>query len=683
MSAAFDMSEFLGIFLEEATELLASMDADVVALEKTPEGLEVVRRIFRAAHTLKASAASQGFATISEVSHALESMLAGAREGTLGVTPEAADLMLEAVDTLKHLKDLAAEGRPQEFDAAALIGRLHGFAAETRGESAAAPAAERVHEEEGGDGDRAAVQDHDRGPFRIQVYLADDCAMRVIRARLVLDTCTQLGSIYYSDPTYDQIDALSVDPKRVLVVLDTMEEAHAVRAALKGVSEVKRVALRRARAADAEALAGGASSAEAAAGQTAQRAGAGTAPATVRTQSLRVSVEHIDALLKLVGELVIDRNRLMRLSSDLGDSGAESADLTQQALRETVAHVSRVTEDMQTRVMATRMLPLDQVFARFPRLVRDVARQEGKQVELALEGGDKEIDRSVIELVVDPLTHMLRNAVSHGLERPDEREAAGKPRTGTVRLSARHEEGAILIEVADDGHGVDVGAVKRKAVNMGLISQSRADEMTENEAITLIFTSGLSTRQQVGAVSGRGVGMDVVSAQVEKLGGTIETVSVLGKGTTFTLRLPLTLAIIRALLVETEGELYALPLPSVIRAVHVQPEQIHVLDGRPAVQLHGSVLPLWDLAEVMGCEAGRRPRDGHLRVVVVGTAERRLGLIVDRLHGDEELVIKPLGGALGQTRRLAGAALLGNGRIALIADVQGIMQDAYGAAAAA
>jgi len=680
MSAAFDMSEFLGLFLEEATELLASMDADVVALEKAPDDLEIVRRIFRAAHTLKASAASQGFTTLSEVSHALENMLSGAREGTLRVTAEAADLMLEAVDSLKHLKDLAAEGRPQDFDAAPLIGRLHAFAAETRGEAVEAPAAGPEHEDDSGESDGAAVHDHDRGPFRLQVYLADDCAMRVIRARLVLDTCTQLGSIFHSDPTYDQVDALSVDPKRVLVVLDTNEEAQVVRAALKGVSEVKRVVLQHARAADAEALADGVSSAAAAADQAGRRAGATPEAATVRTQSLRVSVEHIDALLKLVGELVIDRNRLVRLSSDLGDNSAEAA---QQALRETIAHVSRVTEDMQARVMATRMLPIDQVFARFPRLVRDVARQEGKDVELVMEGGDTEIDRSVVELIVDPLTHMLRNSVSHGVESPTEREAAGKPRTGTVRLSARHEEGAILVKVTDDGKGIDLAAVKRKAIAMGLISQARADEMNDIEATGLIFTSGLSTRQQVGAVAGRGVGMDVVSSQVEKLGGTIETVSAPGKGATFTLRLPLTLAIIRALLVETCGELYALPLPSVIRAVHVQPKDIHLLDGRPAVQLAGSVLPLWDLREVMGCGRERRAKEEHLRVVVVGAAERRLGLIVDRLHGDEELVIKPLGGALEHARRLAGAALLGNGRIALIADVQGIMQDAYGAAVAA
>jgi two-component system chemotaxis sensor kinase CheA len=348
-------------------------------------------------------------------------------------------------------------------------------------------------------------------------------------------------------------------------------------------------------------------------------------------------------------------------------------------LQQTAMHIGRITDELQEQVMKSRMLPVESVFNRLPRVVRDVAAKQGKQVDFIVEGKDTELDRSVIEEIGDPLLHLIRNGVDHGLETPAERTAAGKPPVGTLRLSAKHADSYIVIELADDGHGIDAEAVKRKAVERGLIQPEQAERMTDEEAHQLIFEAGLSTAKQLSDVSGRGVGMDVVRANVEKINGSVEVTSKRGVGTTFTIRLPLTLAIVQALLVRVAGVIYALPIHSVTETLRVEQDQIHYVNHREAMQLRGTVLPLVSLRQVFGVEGADTPdihASARLVVAVNAAGGRQVGLIVDGLVGEQEIVIKPLGQLVGDVAGVSGAAILGDGSVALIVDVNALINQA-------
>lgn len=399
-------------------------------------------------------------------------------------------------------------------------------------------------------------------------------------------------------------------------------------------------------------------------------------------QTVRTSVERLDSLMNLVGELITGRNRLYQLHRifEKNFHGDERVD----ELGEAALNLGRLTDQLQEEVMRIRMLPVASVFNKFPRLVRDLARQTGKEVELVMRGEDTELDRSVIESISDPLIHMLRNAIDHGLESPEERRAAGKPERGIVLLTARHEEGRILLTVEDDGKGIDLERVKASAVRKGLLSEIEAAALTQAQTVDLIFAPGLSTAKAVSGLSGRGVGMDIVRSNIERLNGTITVETTLGEGTKFQVALPLTLAIIPALLVQAGGQgtrskaglpVFAIPLASVMEALHLSADEIHTINGRPVTLLRGSVLPLLRLDEALGLPA---PVDtvtrGREYVVAVRWGQTTMGLRVDRLVGEQEVVIKSLGTLVGETVGVAGAAILGDGQIALIADVPGLFK---------
>jgi two-component system chemotaxis sensor kinase CheA len=398
------------------------------------------------------------------------------------------------------------------------------------------------------------------------------------------------------------------------------------------------------------------------------------APRTSST-TIRIDVARLDALLNLVGELVIDRTRLTQLGNTLVDQFGDHRTLSD--LQQTALHIGRITDELQEQVMKSRMLPVESVFNRLPRVVRDVAAKQGKQVDFIVEGKETELDRSVIEEIGDPLLHLIRNAVDHGVETPEERLAAGKPAAGRLRLEARHADSFILISLEDDGRGVDIEAVKRKAVERGVVTQESADRMSEQEAVQLIFAPGLSTAQQLSDVSGRGVGMDVVRANVEKINGAVDVQTRKGQGTTFTIRLPLTLAIVQALLVRVAGGIYALPIHSVTETLRVEADQIHRVNHREAIQLRDTVLPLVSVRHIFGDstqEASDARADGTRLVVAVNaTHSRQVGLIVDGLVGEQEIVIKPLGHLVGDIAGVSGAAILGDGSVALIVDVAALI----------
>lgn len=386
--------------------------------------------------------------------------------------------------------------------------------------------------------------------------------------------------------------------------------------------------------------------------------------------TVRVDVERLDTLMSLVGELVIDRTRIERLGQGLSrkyrDSGAEE-------LEATLAHVARITGDLQDQIMKARMLPIETVFDRLPRIVRDLARRLGKEVDLQLQGGETELDRSVIEVISDPLLHILRNSIDHGLETTEQRIEAGKPEKGTVRVSARHKDNHIIVEVTDDGRGIDSGHILAKAVEKGLVSAEEAKTLTEREALQFIFASGFSTAEQVSEISGRGVGMDIVRSNVQQVGGFIDIDSKVGEGTRFTLGLPLTLAIIRGLVIKVAGGSYVLPLGSIIETLRIDRNEIESVHSMSVIQIRGETTPLIDLRSAFWPGPGGEPEGKTANVVVVGYANQRVGLIVDKLVGEQEVVIKSLSRYCGEAQGVSGATVLGDGNVALIVDVNGLV----------
>lgn len=396
--------------------------------------------------------------------------------------------------------------------------------------------------------------------------------------------------------------------------------------------------------------------------------------AKVLDKTVRTSVERLDNLMNLIGELITDRNRMYQLRREMEALYRGSPQV--EALSDTIVHVGRITDMLQSEVMSIRMLPISNVFNKFPRLVRDLARKANKQVDLVIRGEDTELDRSVIEVISDPLIHLIRNAVDHGIETPKERIAAGKPERGVILLTARHEQGRIYITVEDDGRGIDLQRVKSKAVEKGQLTQAEADAMSDDEAIELIFVSGLSTARTVSDVSGRGVGMDIVRANIEQLNGNIQVETWPGKGTQFTIILPLTLAIVPTLLVRVCGSTYAIPLVTVNETLRIKSKDIQTVNGRPVINLREHVLPVCTLGEVFALRQDKdgKPQEEYEYVVVVRSGKTQLGLIVDDLIGEEEVVVKSLSSVIGEVIGISNAAILGDGQVALIIDVQGLIK---------
>jgi two-component system chemotaxis sensor kinase CheA len=629
------------LFLAECDELLQRVEESLVDLEQAPDDQALLNEIFRAAHTIKGSSATIGHARMAALTHAMETRLDDVRKRTAAVTPELIEALLMALDVLKVLRDEVETRVAADVDV-----------------EAAAAAVER----------RAALRTAAKTPeqahthrFKIVLEEGPWAAVRALQALLALG---ELGQVLESEPSQAEIEAEDACIGRALVaVVRTAAPVSELLEALNHVPELGTITC--------ESVAARPEPSHSAASEALTTKS--VAPARSSSTTIRIDVARLDALLNLVGELVIDRTRLVQLGSSLidqfGDHGV-LADLQQTAL-----HIGRITDELQEQVMKSRMLPVESVFNRLPRVVRDVAARQGKQIEFIIEGKETEVDRSVIEEIGDPLLHLIRNAVDHGIEQPEARVAAGKPAVGRLRLSASHTDSVIVIALEDDGGGIDIEAVKRKAVDRGVVSQDHADRMSDTEAVQLIFSPGLSTAAQLSDVSGRGVGMDVVRANVEKVNGSVEVETRRGAGTKFTIRLPLTLAIVQALLVRVAGGIYALPINSVIETLRIEHDQIHRVNHREAVLLRDSILPLVSLRRVFGTDDAEPPECSRL-IVAVQTAQRQVGLVVDGLVGEQEIVIKPLGHLVGEVAGLSGAAILGDGSVALIVDVAALIAQA-------
>lgn len=672
--ADLDMSQYLDLFLQEADEQLEVLEQETLKLEKEPTQ-ERLQKIFRAAHTLKGSGRAMGFVTFAEVTHEMENLLDLLRSGQLAVTTEIADALLACLDTLSAIKAQIAEGKGDSYEASDLLEQLRCLsqgpaindAPQPRDSTSDLPSdlVQRLSEKSA------------QGPIlHAVIRLVPDCVMKFVRAFMAINAVNEAGTLVATHPDAEALEEEKFDDTFQLFFRSEVPAAEweAQFRRISEVAEARVSAWTRPSTSPASPVAASkAEPAEAPAPRSAGRPGQAAGGRKADTgQTVRVDVARLDELMNLVGELVIDRTRVAQIGAVLASKYDNEENV--EALAETVGHIARITSDLQDQIMKARMLPIETVFNRFPRMVRDLANKVGKEIRLELQGGDTELDRSVIEAIGDPLLHILRNSVDHGIEPPEERLRAGKPQTGRIVVSARHQENHIVIDIEDDGRGINVARVKQKAIESGLVSVEAAERLTDKDALQFIFASGLSTAEQVSEVSGRGVGMDIVRSNIQKLGGIIDVESTPGRGTRFSLRLPLTLAIIRGLLVSVGGVVYVIPLGSVVETLLIQRKDVQTVHAREVILIRGVTTPLVRMGEVLGITRGwERKQEEEFYVVIVGVAEQRIGLVVDRLIGEQEVVIKSLSGFVGDVPGVSGATILGDGNVALIADVNGII----------
>lgn len=701
MSTELDMTQYLDLFLQEAEEQLEILEKETLLLEKDPTD-DRMSAIFRAAHTLKGSGRAMGFINFADLTHEMENVLDLLRSKKLQVNTQIADALLRCLDTLRDATASIAGGNGDQVEAKELIQELiacqsqKGATTDTPASPSAAPVAVSFSPDVV-EALNAAAQE--QALWVANVVLTQDCVMKYVRVFMVINALQGGGEFLASSPNREDLEEEKFDFEFALVFSHsgTQEE---IAKTIKSVGEIESVTLTPwspsvasqenesgaaiPAATPIEGLPASADSGaepvkevatEAAKQETAVSAATPATKAVGKKadtgQTIRVDVARLDELMNLVGELVIDRTRLSQIGATL--AAKYELDENVEGLAETVGHISRITADLQDQIMKARMLPIETVLNRFPRMVRDLAQKIGKEINLQLEGGETELDRSVIEVIGDPLLHILRNSIDHGIEAPNDREAAGKSREGNVTVRARHQENHIVIEIEDDGRGIDVERVKAKAVSNGLITAEAAERMSEKDALQLIFASGLSTAAQVSEISGRGVGMDIVRSNLVKLGGIIDLETKIGEGTKFSLRLPLTLAIIRGLLVRVAQVIYVVPLGSVIETLLIGSEEMQSVNGKEVVVIRGVTTPIVRLRSVFGNNLSTEEETAEHYVVVVGVAENRVGLVVDKLVGEQEVVIKSISRFCGELRGISGATILGNGNVALIVDVNGVL----------
>jgi two-component system, chemotaxis family, sensor kinase CheA len=662
----FDLpSDDQALFLAEVDELLQRVEESLVDLERAPDDQALLNEIFRAAHTIKGSSATIGHTRMAALTHAMETRLDDVRKGAASVTPQLIEALLKALDVLKVLRDEVETRVAADVDVEAAAAAVERRAA-LRAPATRSRSAKRSR--------KAATPDTSEATHRFRVVL-EDGPWAAVRALQVLLALSEHGRVVSSDPSQAEIereDARIADRLVVLVHSDKPEQVMVD--ALNAVPELGSIVADTLSAAEEETPPTGATAAaQASVEASAPSQPRAAAPSRNTSTTIRIDVARLDALLNLVGELVIDRTRLVQLGGALVDQFGDDRVLGD--LQQTALHIGRITDELQEQVMKSRMLPVESVFNRLPRVVRDVTARQGKQIDFIVEGKETELDRSVIEEIGDPLLRLIRNAVDHGIETPAQRVAAGKPARGRLKLAAYHADSFIVISLEDDGNGVDVEAVKRKAVERGVVTQEQVDRMSDQEAVQLIFAPGLSTAKTLSDVSGRGVGMDVVRANVEKINGSVEVETRRGKGTIFTIRLPLTLAIVQALLVRVAGGIYAIPIHAVTETLRIEREQIHRVNHREAIMLRDQVLPLVSVRQIFAM-GDSKTSDGSRLVVAVHTSNRPVGLIVDGLVGEQEIVIKPLGQLVGDVAGVSGAAILGDGSVALIVDVAALIAQA-------
>jgi two-component system chemotaxis sensor kinase CheA len=663
-----DTSEYRDLFLAEAQEYLQGLNSALLELEHNPSDRETVQEMFRAAHSLKGMSATMGYQLLANLTHQMENVLDLLRQGTLQADRNVANLLFESLDLLETLLERLDEPDSCIEQVDRLVTKLGGACdgnLETEEEPIPNQQAFTLNLDEfEKELIRAGCAGGDRARH-LEVELDASCLLKSVRAYMVFKALEKYGHVIKAMPSVQELEEEQFD-STFHVVLLTKASDETVKAELLQIAEVAGIKLQDVQEdVSVPSDAGIVQQAQVVttAGNDEGKENSESRKNIKRTaeKTIRVETDKLDKLINLVGELVVNRTRVVELGKV--DVMAELASAVEQ--------LDRITTDLQSSVMKLRMVPIKQVFDRFPRMVRDLSQEKGKKVNLVIFGEETELDRSIVNQIGDPLVHLLRNSVDHGIEPPGERVSIGKPEEGTVRLEARHEGSYVLIRVSDDGRGMDAERMRQKAVQKGLISSAEAQRMSDEDAIRLIFKNGFSTADQVTDISGRGVGMDAVKTVIESMNGNVDVKTDPGKGTRFYVRLPLTLAIIKALLVEVAGEIYAIPIETIRENLYVAPEDIKTVQGEEVINLRNEVLPLIHLDKVLGMKS--KYTDEVLSVVVVEAGDRKTGLVVDVLLGQQEIVIKSLSKAVEGIQGVAGATVLGNGRVALILDISNLI----------
>ncbi len=652
-----DLQEIMEDFLIEAFEMNEQLDQDLVELEHNPEDLDLLNRIFRVAHTIKGSSSFLNLNILTHLTHNMEDVLNRARKGEIKITPDIMDVVLRSIDLMKTLlvtiRDTGSDtnsGKENEIEEA--VKQLQAITSQNL--------------EGAKEGTKESPQKENEKEAKKENNIEENQENKA-KAPTAENTSSDNPLADEPDLDYANMSAQEVEAEIERLLNKRQEADKERRAQKKQEAKPKQEVTPTKETPKTETQKAPKTETKAKAKADAEE---NKAPSIGVEQTVRVDVRRLDHLMNLIGELVLGKNRLIRIYSDVEERYDGEKFL--EELNQVVSSISAVTTDLQLAVMKTRMQPVGKVFNKFPRMVRDLSRELGKSIELIIEGEETELDKSIVEEIGDPLIHIIRNSCDHGIEPLEERRRLNKPETGKVQLSAYNEGNHIVIKISDDGKGLDPVMLKEKAIEKGVISERDAEGMSDREAFNLIFKPGFSTAKVVSNVSGRGVGMDVVKTNIEKLNGIIEIDSEVGVGTTQKLKIPLTLAIIQALLVGVQEEYYAIPLSSVLETVRISQDEIYTVDGKSVLRLRDEVLSLVRLSDIFKVDAILES-NSDVYVVIIGLADQKIGVIVDYLIGQEEVVIKSLGYYLKNTRGIAGATVRGDGKITLIVDVGAMM----------
>lgn len=677
-----DVNQYLEIFLDETKEHLENLNAQILKLEQEPEDVDTINEIFRAAHSLKGMAGTMGYKRMQNLTHDMENVFSEIRSGNMKVNSNLIDTLFQCLDALEeytnNIQETADEGTN---DNQPLIAQLAEFLG-NEGKMQEAPKAEKKEEKapaESGsdkkwldikldDSERTVLskaKEQGKNIYGLTIFIHENCLLKAARAFLVYKAVEEKAEIMVCYPPAQDIEdeKFELDFSLIVISDDSLDN---ILAAARNVSEIEKVlgdnyefepvkeeekaAVVQAQAAAKETTA------------VTQQAKSGEKKAVskpVVNRTVRVDIEKLDVLMNLVSELIIAKNSLVSASTSEGSSNA--------GFNEQIEYLESVTTNLHESVMKVRMVPIESVVSKFPRMIRDLSKKLDKKMELYMSGEETELDRTVVDEIGDPLMHLLRNAADHGLESADVRAKLGKPEVGSIFLDAYQDGNNVVIEVRDDGAGIDVEEVKKTAIERGVITPEQGESMSEKDIINLLFHAGFSTSKKISDVSGRGVGLDVVKSKIESLSGEVEVKSKMGEGSTWTIRLPLTLAIIQALMVIVGGEKYAISLGSIQTIEDISPSEIKYVQNKEVINLRGTVIPLIRLSKELDIESSKSP-DENMVVVIVKKGEKLAGLVIDELMGQQEIVIKSLGKYISKCKIISGATILGDGEVALILD---------------
>jgi two-component system chemotaxis sensor kinase CheA len=710
-----DVSQYLGIFLDESREHIQTLSDQMMILEQEPENQDAISEIFRAAHSLKGMAGTMGYKRLQHLTHVTEDCFSDIRSGSMAVTSELMDVLFQALDAIEGYVNTIQESTDEgDDDNENIVNEINRIRAAATGKGDAAPAPKKEESADTAEGGADVAPANDKAAYRnikldesakgvmedaivagkhvfgFSVYIQETCLLKAARAFLVIKALEDMGEVIATDPSSQDIEDEKFDFNFSLFTICD-NDIDTAKAAIMSVSEIEE-AVGEEYTVEMMQNFGGAAAAEEAPAESAETKEEApevketapavkqeTAPASkaenagkpqaqakkpVISKTIRVDIEKLDTLMNLVSELIIAKNTIV--------SAADGGESSSQTLNEQVEYLESVTTNLHEAVMKVRMVPIESAVNKFPRMVRDLEKKLDKKMQLTITGEETELDRTVVDEIGDPLMHLIRNSADHGLEHPDERAAKGKPEMGTIFLNAYQDGNSVIIEVGDDGKGIDVEAVRAKIVERGLASEETAAQFTDKEVINYLFDPGFSMAKKVTDISGRGVGLDVVKSNIESLGGDVSVKTKLDEGSTWIIRLPLTLAIIQALMVIVGEEKYAIPLDSITTIESVQESDLKLVQGKEVIQLRGTVIPIVRMSNILGVESTHN-MDEDMIVVIVKKGDSQAGLVVDELMGQQEVVIKSLGKYINTDRVISGATILGDGEVALIIDANALI----------